>query len=234
MQTPDILIYFNTERFDIRDFDKSTKLIKESKVKNQQFSLAEPKFMSSNIHLNEVEDEIDYFQVGQTDEDSFFDMTIQVPEPSSWNLWPERYKFIGLEVYFHYDKLLISRSTYGILECLGDIGGLAECVYYIGYFLLLPFTEFKLGSKLLSNIFDESVYKRKDRNVTLQERIKNEFTSFRMFPLRNSLKDFFCDKNNLKKKIAKSNERLTKELNLQKFIQRQRVHTHAIMGLLSG
>ena len=86
--TPDILIYFNTERFDIRDFDKSTKLIKESKVVNQQFSLAEPKFMSSNIHLNEVEDEIDYFQVGQTDEDSFFEMTIELPESSSWNLWP--------------------------------------------------------------------------------------------------------------------------------------------------
>ena len=123
--------------------------------------------MSSNIHLNEVEDEIDYFQVGQTDTDLFFEMTIQLPESSSWNIYPERYKFIGLEVYFHYDKLLISRSTYSILECLGDIGGLAECVYYIGYFLLLPFTKFTLDSKLLSNIFDERVYKREDKKSTL-------------------------------------------------------------------
>ena len=116
--------------------------------------------MSSNIHLNEVEDEIDYFQVGQTDEDSFFEMTIGLPESSSWNIWPERYKFIGLEVYFHYDKLLISRSTYSILECLGDIGGLVECIYYGCYCLLFPFTKFALDSKLLSNLFDERVYKR--------------------------------------------------------------------------
>ena len=88
-------------------------------------------------------------QFGQHDEDTFFDYSIDLPEPSAYTNWPVRYKFIGLEVYFHYDKVQLNRSTYDLLECLGDIGGLAESVYYFGYLLLLPFTRFTLNSKLL-------------------------------------------------------------------------------------
>ena len=40
--------------------------------------------MNSNIHLNEVEDEIDFLQIGQTHEVSFFEYNIELPESSSW------------------------------------------------------------------------------------------------------------------------------------------------------
>ena len=61
--------------------------------------------MNSNIHLNQIEDQVDFFQLGQTDEDNFVEYTIELPEPSSWSHWPHKYKFIGLELFFHYDKL---------------------------------------------------------------------------------------------------------------------------------
>ena len=74
--SPDILIYYNFERFDVTDFDRDTKIHKESVVKNQQFSIDQPTFINSNIRLNVVEDEIDYLQIGQHDEVTFFDLTI--------------------------------------------------------------------------------------------------------------------------------------------------------------
>lgn len=45
--------------------------------------------------------------------------------------------------------------------------------------------------------------------------------------------NLFCDKD-FKKKMFKSHSRLTKELDLRKFIHRQRVFTTAAIGLLSG
>ena len=55
--------------------------------------------------MNNVEDEIDYLQIGQHNETTFYDYSIDLPEPSSYIHWPEMYKFIGLEVYFHYDRV---------------------------------------------------------------------------------------------------------------------------------
>ena len=82
--SPDVLIYYNFERFDVTDFDRDTKIHKESVVKNQQFSVDVPTFINSNIHLNVVEDEIDLLQFGQHDEETFFDYTVDFPESSSW------------------------------------------------------------------------------------------------------------------------------------------------------
>ena len=45
--------------------------------------------------------------------------------------------------------------------------------------------------------------------------------------------NLLCDKD-YKKKLAKSHSRLTKELDLRKFIHRQRVFTTSVIGLLSG
>ena len=122
-----------------------------------------------------------------------------------------------------------------MLEYFGDIGGLAEFFYYFGWLLILPITKFTLDSTIMSNLFDESYFKRSDHDsLSLKERIKSEFKSFRAIELKKGLSDFFCPNKNLKKKIAKAKIAVNKELNLQKFIHRQRVQTTALMGLLSG
>ena len=48
---------------------------------------------------------------------------------------------------------MFNRETYGILEWLGDIGGLTDALILIGKFLLLPFNTFNLSSFLLQNLF---------------------------------------------------------------------------------
>ena len=74
--SPDVLLYYNFERFDVTDFNRDTKIHKESVIKNQQFSIDQPTFINSNIHMNVVEDEIDLVQFGLHDEDTFFDFTV--------------------------------------------------------------------------------------------------------------------------------------------------------------
>ena len=74
----------------------------------------------------------------------------------------------------------------------------------------------------------------KNHSNTLLESIYAEFmfvTSIKKISFY--VANLFCDKA-YKKKMVKSHSRLTKELDLRKFMHRQRVFTTAAIGLLSG
>ena len=204
-----MMVYSNSVRFDTTQFDDD-KFIRESTITEVQWNLDKPGKTHSFLHINEVEDETDYFQVGQTQSDTFYSLKVSEIVSSSHNSFPHDYQFIDIEISHHNDKLMINRQTLDILACFGDIGGLVEFVYYIGYFLLLPFTKFTLGSTLLSLFFDERFHKRENKKLSLKDVIKSEFTSFRNFPLHARLRDFCFDKSNLKKKIARSNRMMLK------------------------
>ena len=79
--------------------------------------------------------------------------------PSSWNqkITPEnpgaRYKFTSIEVNASVDQTTNSRSTYGALDFLGDLGGLFGACQSIGNILVAPVASFALNSKLLAMIF---------------------------------------------------------------------------------
>ena len=49
--------------------------------------------------------------------------------------------------------LTINRSTYDILDCLGDVGGLMDILVLIFKIIMLPFTTFNLKSFLLTTMF---------------------------------------------------------------------------------
>ena len=67
-------------------------------------------------------------------------MSDDLPKPSIDNQFPDNYRIIAYDFYHSPDKLKVDRQTYDILQCIGDIGGFVDFVYYIGYFLMLPFT----------------------------------------------------------------------------------------------
>ena len=48
---------------------------------------------------------------------------------------------------------MINRQTYGILDFLGDIGGLIDAMKYIVAFLLSPYWNFKYASFMLTKVF---------------------------------------------------------------------------------
>ena len=64
-----------------------------------------------------------------------------------------RNKFTSVEINFQQDQKVTTRQTYGILDWLGDIGGLIDFLFLIFSMILGPYTSFMQKSLLLSKIF---------------------------------------------------------------------------------
>ena len=62
------------------------------------------------------------------------------PEPSAWTEFPDKYKFIGVEILMDFSLKSINRSTYSVLDYLGDIGGFIDLLKLLGTFLLSNMT----------------------------------------------------------------------------------------------
>ena len=89
-------------------------------------------------------DEINFLQLGMQDEYSFYDMEFSSARPSSINKWPKDYKFTSLSFEMAKESNVIERSTYSVLEWLGDVGGLHDALTIIGYYLVCPFATLNL------------------------------------------------------------------------------------------
>ena len=68
-----------------------------------------------------------------------------------------------------------------MLDWLGDIGGLLDALYFIGYLFISPLATYAKDSKLLSNLFryrgtDESLFARQFSSLKLNY-ITKSFTS---------------------------------------------------------
>ena len=93
---------------------------------------------------------------------TFSHRSLRVDKPvviSSWTDFPTdtdpkaKYKFLSFTFDRHYDVELVTRETYGLLDCLGDIGGLYDAMKYITELMLVPLTNYAYKSILLKNIF---------------------------------------------------------------------------------
>ena len=58
--------------------------------------------------------------------------------PSAWNKFPtpedpgSQYKYTSLEITVNPDLKVLNRQTYGLLDFLGDCGGLLDALLVIG------------------------------------------------------------------------------------------------------
>ena len=74
---------------------------------------------------------------------------MNLPQTSSWLKFPERYKIIGIETYLDFKLKTINRSTYSVLDFLGDIGGFVDILYILGSIALSSVTQFYLDVNIL-------------------------------------------------------------------------------------
>ena len=77
------------------------------------------------------------------------------PEPSAWIEYPERYKLIGVDILLDFTLKTIDRSTYSILDFLGDVGGFYGILMLIGNVLLYKLRQFNLATIMQHTLFDE-------------------------------------------------------------------------------
>jgi len=82
-----------------------------------------------------------------------------VPFASSWIYFPtaenpsNRYKYISAEFNMDLNRVNWNRQTYSLLDWLGDLGGLADALRYISWFLIVPFQAFHFRATILTTFF---------------------------------------------------------------------------------
>ena len=64
-----------------------------------------PSYVEAFITQNVIEDEVSFLQVGQMDTYTYHSFSQQRPAPSSWNKFPNLYKFASWELNMHGDRL---------------------------------------------------------------------------------------------------------------------------------
>ena len=122
-----------------------------SKMKRLQGSRYTPHFFRSFFQDQELSDEVEFLQWGQSNEADYHNTILETEAiQSSWSIWPgdaapdDKYKFCSVEVWFSQDKNVVERSTYSSLDWLGDIGGLSDALKLIARYFVLPFSGFAL------------------------------------------------------------------------------------------
>lgn len=109
--------------------------------------------------MNFIEDETSYLQYGQYEEKVFFDYMLHDAIPSSWIYWPTKdnpsslFKYMSAEFNMSIDRLNWSRSTYSILDYLGDLGGLLDMLIAIAGYIVAPMASYRLETTLLQTFF---------------------------------------------------------------------------------
>ena len=62
-------------------------------------------------------------------------------------------KFTSAMIHLDMMTKMTVRQTYGVLDYLGDIGGLVDFFYYLGTFVLIPVWKFIYSNQLLTKAF---------------------------------------------------------------------------------
>lgn len=114
-----------------------------------------PVFVESELERNELEDETSFLNFWQIDITEFMTTTFNKPEfASSSYRWPSKdnpnsfYKFSSFWVEQGQTKTKIERSTYGLLDWVGDVGGLADGLIYLIKVFVSPFAALQMKAKL--------------------------------------------------------------------------------------
>ena len=81
-------------------------------------------------------------------------------DSSAINEWPtvenpSNWKINSISVELRQEKITYERYTYSFLEWVGDVGGVADGLYFSGYFLMQPFAIFAVKAELLYVLFKQ-------------------------------------------------------------------------------
>ena len=91
-------------------------------------------------------------QYGQSTEQDFFALDFLPLMASPMTDWSSQYQFASIFLQLGQDLQVTERSTYSVLDLLGDVGGLFDALRIMGSFLVLPFASTALGSSLMLRI----------------------------------------------------------------------------------
>jgi hypothetical protein len=104
------------------------------------------------VSVDEIEDETEYVQWGNTYDQQFMSIKMEVNQKSSWVVYPDRFKFFSIHLLLDPDIKTTERNTYSFFAFVGDIGGLTE--FLLGFFgyLAKPFAMMRMKALLTNRL----------------------------------------------------------------------------------
>jgi hypothetical protein len=176
--------------------------------------------------------------------------------PSSYNKFPNGYKYIGVEVLLNMDILSTERQTYGILDYLGDIGGLSELLQLTVGWFLFRLSAMRLNALMINRLYHISTGD-KDMNNLVDEMLEAAGKKSNKIIKRPNgdialgvprfigceliiYKCLFCCKNAVpgmkeyEKAIDIGSKSFTQDLDVVRFVRRFRMHGYGLHFLLGA
>ena len=91
--------------------------------------------------------------------------------PSSYNRFPNEYKFLGMEYKLSMNVANTERETLSLFDYLGDLGGLAEILLITAGLFVHRFSRVRLNALMINRLFhisnsDEHIGKLMDKLVS--------------------------------------------------------------------
>jgi len=126
---------------------------KHSKIMKRQFDSAKPTFSMNIVRVNELDDETSYINYGQEVSRKYMNFNMKPNEWSSNTQYPEKYKFFSVNWQLDQDIYKIERSTYDLLDLIGDVGGVLEFFLFAFKALCLPFQTMRLYALIANRVY---------------------------------------------------------------------------------
>ena len=116
------------------------------------------------VNKYELSDEVNFLQLGQTDEIEYETITHTPSDVSKSNTWPTKdnrvtFKLNSVLLNLSQEQTNIERETYSLLEWIGDIGGLFDGLRLAASLFIAPVASYALKSELyikLESVFSQS------------------------------------------------------------------------------
>ena len=156
------IVYSNEGRFAPEKFADPIDEI--SSIKKRQIDETSAHWYNMFVEVNQIQDEVSLVSWGQSTDYEYYTISMGEPNKSMFATWPNEYKFTGIELQFSLDLGITERSSYSLLEWLGDCGGLLDALKLIAAALINPISRFFLSLELLTGLFRLLPSKRNDLN----------------------------------------------------------------------
>ena len=160
-------------------------------------------------------------------------MSFGIPEPSSHIRWPTKenpfvtHKFTSIWLEQGLKQFITERSTYSMLEWVGDVGGLYDGLIVSAQTLLSPLALYALKEMLASSILGQSSRREavaSEKNKAKHEgRDSQESSDETKYRSRRSLCRTMKQRRHQKAFLSKVNAWTVKQFDLVKFLKMQRM-----------
>jgi hypothetical protein len=133
-----------------------------------------PVWQIHTLQENRLEDESELINFGVPEESTF--ISVLEPDelkPSRMNKFPENYKFISFNIHVSWQRLVIGRETYGLLDFFGDVGGLFDFFCQVGKLVFSRTASLKMYTIIATGFYswthDNSEHKGPKQGVSYSE-----------------------------------------------------------------